>query len=56
LKLREKCPECGRNLVLDKACCEEREKGWLLVKACPEGCFSEKWNPIDLFPEEKNAV
>jgi len=47
--LKETCPKCGVRLELTQACCEDRAKGWLLVKRCPGCDYSAKWNPGELF-------
>ena len=47
--LKEICPKCGTPLEMKRACCEDRAKGWLLVKACAKCETSKRWNPQDLF-------
>ena len=56
--LKEICPDCGTQLEMKRACCEDRNKGWLLVKACAnaECGFSKRWDPQALFGGKKEVA
>ena len=57
MKLKGNCPKCNQeDLKLERACCGEREKGWLLIKACAGCGYSERWDPKSLFQEDPDAV
>jgi hypothetical protein len=51
--LKELCPACGTRLEMRKACCADRDKGWLVVKRCPKGDYSARWDPQSLFGGKK---
>jgi len=43
MPLKEECPKCGKTLYLDKACCEKRSRGVLLIKRCHSCDYEEDW-------------
>ena len=51
--LKEKCPSCDINLEMKRACCSDRDKGFLIVKKCPDCGYSANWDPKELFEKGK---
>ncbi len=44
IKLSELCPKCKKEkLEVRNACCEDRAKGWELVKKCPKCGHKERF-------------
>jgi len=56
MTLKETCPDCGTPLEMRNACCEDRAKGWLLVKACMKCNTSKRWDPQSLFGGENGRL
>lgn len=44
MKLDEDCPKCKQEkLELKPACCEDKRKGWEIVKRCPKCGYKERY-------------